>query len=132
MSQPLLVMDFFLMIDGIWWLVILFTVIAVLWFVAKSRGAKVGEKHSGAKPKSATPNDALQKTSTILKQHFANYRVTRKANHLLISKESKKIAMITIDKKLAAGKRRLGDVPVINYHRVPSRTQLTAHLQDAE
>ncbi|MGB5875878.1 MAG: hypothetical protein WBG84_00770, partial [Psychrobacter nivimaris] len=107
------------MIDGIWWLVILFAVIAVLWFVAKSRGAKAGEKHSGAKSKNSTPNDALQKTSAILKQHFADYRVTSKANHLLVSKQDKKIAMITIDKKIAEGQRRLGDVPVINYHRIP-------------
>jgi len=120
------------MIDGIWWLVILFAVIAILWFVAKSRGAKAGEKHSGIKSKNATPNDALQKTSAILKQHFADYRVTRKANHLLVSKQDKKIAMITIDKKIAEGQRRLGDVPVINYHRIPSRAQLTANLQDAE
>lgn len=120
------------MIDGIWWLVILFAVIAVLWFVAKSRGAKVGEKHSGIKLKNATPNDALQKTSAILKQYFADYRVTRKANHLLVSKQDKKIAMITIDNKIAEGQRRLGDVPVINYHHIPSRAQLTANLQDAE
>ena len=120
------------MIDGIWWLVILFAVIAVLWFVAKSRGAKAGEKHSGIKSKNSTPNDALQKTLTILKQHFSDYRVTRKANHLLVSKQDKKIAMITIDKKIAEGQRRLGDVPVINYHRIPSRAQLTANLQDAE
>lgn len=120
------------MIDGIWWLVILFAVIAVLWFVAKSRGAKAGEKHSGIKSKNSTPNDALQKTSAILKQHFSDYRVTRKANHLLVSKQDKKIAMITIDKKIVEGQRRLGDVPVINYHRIPSRAQLTANLQDAE
>ena len=42
------------------------------------------------------------------------------------------VAMITIDKKIAASQRRLGDVPVINYHRVPSRAQLTASLQEAE
>ncbi|MGE6246417.1 hypothetical protein ACQKCF_10505 [Psychrobacter proteolyticus] len=120
------------MIDGIWWLVILFAVIAALWFVAKSRGAKAGEKHGGIKSKNATPNDALQKTSAILKQYFADYRVTRKASHLLVSKQDKKIAMITIDKKIAEGQRRLGDVPVINYHRIPSRAQLTANLQDAE
>uniref|UniRef100_UPI003568AB34 hypothetical protein n=1 Tax=Psychrobacter sp. TaxID=56811 RepID=UPI003568AB34 len=82
--------------------------------------------------KNATPNDALQKTSAILKQHFSDYRVTRKVNHLLISKQDKKIAMITIDKKIAEGQRRLGDVPVINYHRIPSRAQLTVNLQDAE
>jgi len=51
---------------------------------------------------------------------------------LLVSKQNKKIAMITIDKKIAEGQRRLGDVPVINYHRIPSRAQLTANLQDAE
>ena len=120
------------MIDGIWWLVILFAVIAALWFAAKSRGAKVGEKHSGAKSKNATPNDALQKTTALLKQYFPDYRVTRKANHLLVSKQGKKIAMITIDKKIAASQRRLGEIPVINYHRVPSRDQLTANLQEAE
>ncbi|WP_261863524.1 hypothetical protein [Psychrobacter sp. JCM 18900] len=58
------------MIDGIWWLVILFAVIAVLWFVAKSRGAKVGEKHSGIKSKNATPNDALQKNISDIKTAF--------------------------------------------------------------
>lgn len=118
------------MIDGIWWLVILFVVIAALWLLAKSRGAKAGEKHGSTKSKNTIPNDALQKTSVILKQHFADYRVTRKANHLLISKNGKKVAMITIDKKIAEGQRRLGNVPVINYHRVPSRAQLTANLQD--
>ena len=61
---------FLLMIDGIWWLVILFAVIAVLWFVAKSRGVKAGEKHSGAKSKNATPNDALQKNINDIKTAF--------------------------------------------------------------
>ncbi|KTF07049.1 hypothetical protein MGSAQ_001455, partial [marine sediment metagenome] len=58
--------------------------------------------------------------------------VTRKAKHLLICKHNKKVAMITIDKKIAEGQRRLGEVPVINYHRVPSRAQLATHLQEAE
>lgn len=119
------------MIDGIWWLVILFAVITILWFVAKSRGAKVGE-NSGKKTKSTAPNDALQKTSALLKQHFSEYTVMRKTNHLLVSKDGQKVAMITIDKKIVEGQRRLGEVPVINYHRVPSRAQLTANLQDAE
>ncbi|BBI66547.1 hypothetical protein PKHYL_07380 [Psychrobacter sp. KH172YL61] len=56
----------------------------------------------------------------------------RKAKHLLICKHNKKVAMITIDKTLAAGQRRLGDISVINYHRVPSRAQLATHLQEAE
>jgi len=120
------------MIDGIWWLVILFAVITILWFVAKSRGIKAGEKHNGIKPKKRTSNDALHKTSAVLKRYFPDYNVARKVNHLLISKQGKKVAMITIDEKIAASQRRLGEVPVINYHRVPSRAQLTANLQDAE
>ena len=120
------------MIDGIWWLVILIAIIVILWLVAKSRGAKAGEKHGSAKSKNTVPNDALQKTSALLKQYFPDYQVTRKAKHLLICKHNKKVAMITIDKTLAAGQRRLGDISVINYHRVPSRAQLATHLQEAE
>ena len=126
------------MIDGIWWLVILFAVIAVLWMLAKARGATAGGKHShkhsqkmGAKANKPI-NDSLQKTSALLKQYFPDYKVARKSNHLLISQQNRKIAMITIDKKIASGQRLLGDVPVINYHRVPSRAQLMANLQDAE
>ncbi len=120
------------MIDGIWWLVILIAIIVILWLVAKSRGAKAGEKHGSAKSKNTVPNDALQKTSALLKRYFSEYTVMRKTNHLLVIKDGQKVAMITIDKKIVEGQRRLGEVPVINYHRLPSRAQLTANLQDAE
>lgn len=121
------------MIDGIWWLVILLAVVAALWLVAKSRPPKNADPHNiKSKNQKASANDALQKTSVLIKQYFPVYRVTRKANHLLISKQNKKIAMITIDKKLAASQRRLGNVPVINYHHVPSRAQLAANLEEAE
>ena len=120
------------MIDGIWWLVILCAVIAVLWLVAKSRGAKTDTKQGSGTLKDPAANDALQKTSALLKQAFPDYRVARKPNHLLVTKQGAKIAMITVDKKLPIGQRRLGEVPVINYHRVPSRAQLTANLQEAE
>ena len=121
------------MIDGIWWLVILLAVVIGLWVLAKSRAPKAADKHNLKSGRAKTPlNDGLQRTAELVKQYFPDYRVNRKANHLLISKQDKKVAMITIDKKLAAGQRRLGDVPVINYHRVPSRAQLTANLQDSE
>ena len=111
------------MIDGIWWLVILLAVVIGLWLLAKSRAPKAADKHNLKSQRAKTE---------LVKQYFPDYRVNRKANHLLISKQDKKVAMITIDKKLAAGQRRLGDVPVINYHRIPSRAQLMANLQDAE
>ncbi|MBR5495259.1 MAG: hypothetical protein IKV71_06505, partial [Psychrobacter sp.] len=83
-----------------WWLVILLAVVVGLWLLAKSRAPKATDKQSLKSQRTKTPiNDALQKTSELLKQYFPDYRVNRKANHLLISKQDKKIAMITIDKK---------------------------------
>ncbi|MBE0445596.1 hypothetical protein [Psychrobacter sp. FME5] len=121
------------MIDGIWWLVILIAVVVGLWFFAKSRAPNHADKRDIKSKNKKTPvNDALQKTAEVIKQHLPDYRVKRKAHHLLIIKKNKKIAMITIDKKLAIGQRRLGEVPVINYHHVPSRTQLAGNLQEAE
>ncbi|MBP2281674.1 hypothetical protein RCH20_002457 [Psychrobacter sp. PL15] len=120
------------MIDGIWWLVILLAVGAGLWLLAHKRGAKKDDVNTVATRTKVASNDALQKTAVMLKQHFPDYRVTRKGNHLLIIKQGKKIAMITIDKKLATGQRRLGDVPILNYHRTPSRTQLSTNLQEVK
>ncbi len=120
------------MIDGIWWLVILIGVVVGLWLLAKSRGTKSSEsKASGAANKTPV-NDALQKTATLFKKYFPDYRVTRKAKHLLVSKQDKKVAMITIDKNLVAGQRRLGEIAVINFHQVPSRDLLTVTLEDLE
>lgn len=122
------------MIDGIWWLVILLAVVAILWFVAHLRGKAESSAHNDQQStiKKSSPNDALQKTAVILQRHFPSYRVTRRSNHLLIVKQDKKIAMITIDKNIAVGQRRLGEVPIINYHRVPNRAQLSASLQFVE
>lgn len=102
--------------------------------VGKVTGVKVGETIHNKSSKSVRKpiNDDLQKTSVLIKQYFPDYRVTRKTNHLLLSKQDKKIAMITMDKKIASGQRLLGNVPVINYHRVPNRAQLAANLQQAE
>ncbi|MGM8885181.1 hypothetical protein ACS8FD_04500 [Psychrobacter sp. 1U2] len=117
------------MIDGIWWLVILLSVVAGLWLLAKARGAKAANSASTNKlPK----NDALQKTAALLEKSFPEYQVSRKAKHLLVSRQGKKVAMITIDNSVAAGQRKLGEVPIINYHRTPSRELLAAHLADAK
>lgn len=117
------------MIDGMWWLVILFAVGVALWIVAKLRGASDSKGNSAADQKPA--NDALQKTLKVVKQYFPNYRVARNRNHLLITQQGIKVAMITIDKRIAVGQRHLGGVPVINYHRIPSRAQLMTYLQGA-
>lgn len=126
-----------LMIDGTWWLVILLAVVAALWLLAKSRTVKPANNKNTPSKSTVThtkvpANDALQKTLKLVKQQFPDYRVTRKGNHLLITKQNIKLAMITIDKKIAVGQRRLGDVPVLNYHRVPSRNQLNTSLQDSK
>lgn len=121
------------MIDGIWWLVILIAVVIGLWLFAKTRAPKSTDLHdTKSKLKNKPMNDALQKTAKMIKQDFPDYGVTRKGSHLLVSRQNTKIAMITIDPKLAASQRRLGDIPVINYQRVPSRAQLDTNLQEAE
>lgn len=110
------------MIDGIWWLVILIVVIIALWLVAKRRG---DDKNETLEPKT---NLALQKTARLIEQSFAEFRVTQKPNHLIVSKSGQKIAMITMDKKVAAGQRKLGDALVLNYHKTPSAHELTRDL----
>ncbi|GAA0310005.1 hypothetical protein [Psychrobacter aestuarii] len=108
------------MIDGTWWLLIIIAVIAVLWLIASKRGDKAATGKTGTPPS----NDALQKTAALIEKAFAHYRVTRRANHLLITEQDKKVAMITIDKKIPVGERLLGDVAVINYHSAPSKAEL--------
>ena len=116
------------MIDGTWWLVILVAIIIALWLVAKSRTSE----NNNSTEKGAIPtNDALSKTLKLVKQYFPDYRARRKGNHLLLTKQGVKIAMITVDKKVAVGERRLGGVLIINYHRVPNRVQLDTNLKDA-
>ncbi|WP_299185474.1 hypothetical protein [uncultured Psychrobacter sp.] len=120
------------MIDGIWWLVILLAVIVALWLVAHLRSNTASSKNESRAlaDKKSLSNDSLQKTAMLLNKHFPNYQTSRRAKHLLIVKGDKKIAMITIDNSIAVGQRRLGEVPIINYHRVPSRAQLSTDLQE--
>lgn len=128
------------MIDGIWWLVILFLVLGALWLLAHLRGKKIANRavdkdtinQSDKKISPITSNPALKKTAELLRQHFPQYKVTLKSNHVSLSEYGQKIAMLTIDKKIAIGQRRLGDVMVINYHRPPTRAQLDAHLKNPQ
>lgn len=53
------------MIDGIWWLVILFAVIAVIWILAKSRG---GNTTNG--------NETLSKNPVTVDQKNKNHLLT--------------------------------------------------------
>ena len=122
------------MIDGIWWLVILLSVVLGLWLLAKTRATKsfINDKGQQTFIKQSPTNDALQKTLILIKKHFPNYQVSRKANHLSISHQGKKMAMITIDKRVATGQRLLGEVPVINYHRVPTQELLMINLREVK
>lgn len=124
------------MIDGTWWLVILLVVIVALWLLAKSRGESDQQEaaHSLLAKAAKKPlyKKGLQKTAALIKQDFPDYVPHCRKHHLLITKQDKKIAMITIDKSIEKGQRHLGNVPIINYHHTPSRTQLIASLQNIE
>lgn len=143
------------MIDGIWWLVILILLIAGLWLIAKRRGgsayddprniyqskadqSKANQNSSRQKPTrqnkvaaSRPINPELQKTARVIERHFSHVQVTQKPNHLLIYHENQKVAMITLDKKVAVGARSLGGIPVINYHKIPTSSQLRQDLTPA-
>ena len=96
------------MIDGMWWVVILVGVVGALWLLAHLRGdksrspilnkdrdhkTKSNQKHPHKTSANTAPNSALQKTAELLRQHFPKYHVTLKNNHLLLSKQNKKIEL---------------------------------------
>ena len=115
------------MMHGMWWLLIIIAVIAVLWLIASKREDTSVANSTAKKPN----NDALQKTAALIEKTFSHYRVTRRSNHLLVTKHALKIAMITMDKKIPVGERLLGDVRVLNYHRVPNVAILKEALSSA-
>ena len=106
-------------LDGIWWFVIPVSVVVGLWLLAKARGAKAASSdNTNELPK----NDPLQKTAALVKELLSIKSAAKPSIYSLAVKV--KVAMITIDKSLATGARRLGEVPIMNYHRVPSRDVL--------
>lgn len=128
------------MISGVWWLVgiVLFT--AVLFVIALKRRptqtARTGSSHvksrhlkNGAN-KRASPHPLEAFYAHVVKQlSHSKYEVKLRQQHVLISDGERKVAMLTLDKKLHRGTRKLGEVLVVNFHRFPSQAQILAAIE---
>lgn len=101
----------------------------------QTQAAKQKDKQKTAKPKFRSKvghfkqsNEqlmALEKRVTAL---FPELTATVKERHLVLERGTKKVAMLTLDPKAALGRRKLGDVEVINFHDVPSNEALKIEL----
>lgn len=83
--------------------------------------SKPGAFSSGA-------NKQLLTLKKRISSHFPDFEATVREHHLVLQRHSKKVAMITLDNNVALGRRRLGDVAVINFHKLPSVEELKIEL----
>ncbi len=77
---------------------------------------------------SQNDNTALQKLSKHLENKLPDYQIQMKKNHINIMKSSKKLLMVTLDKNVAVGSRKLGSMTVVNFHKTPNHTDILAQL----
>lgn len=77
----------------------------------------------------ASTDHVLLKLRKRLVKHFPEFDITSRKNHLLLLRHSKKVAMLTVDTSVDMGRRRLGNVTVVNFHSLPSVDELKIELQ---
>lgn len=143
------------MIDGIWWVVILCVLMVVLFALAKWKQASSnskfdsipdsiksssGKRESPAKNKQkSTPlsklygklsNQPSQQNQSGQQNQPSPYNFHLRDNHILVSKQQQKIAMITLDKNKATEVRRLGEVTVFNFDKMPSVERVAVKLSE--
>lgn len=75
------------------------------------------------------PDAKLVKLKKRVSKSFPELTTSLRQHHLIIEYQSKKIAMLTVDKTAAIGRRRLGEVIVINFHDIPSAEELKIELK---
>lgn len=79
-------------------------------------------------------NRELKTLRNKIENDFPQFIAVLRQNHVLLKKTSSQnttenIAMLTIDKQVDIGRRRLGDVTVINFHSLPGCEELRIELQ---
>ncbi len=63
-----------------------------------------------------------------IESHFPQFVAIARDNHLVLERADQKVAMLTIDAQATLGRRRLGEVAVINFHNLPSVEELRIEL----
>ncbi len=71
----------------------------------------------------------LYKLQKMIVQHFNEFSVNVRQHHLVLEKNATKVAMLTLDESIDIGRRRLGDVVVINFHNLPNVAELKIELK---
>ncbi len=110
-----------MVISGEIWLAIILAVFLVLFVIAKFM-EKSNKKQSFPK------NSAIQNLCKKLNHKLPQYNFSLKHNHITVIYQSKKIAMITLDKSKQTSKRKLGNVLVLNFRSLPSHKAVLAEL----
>lgn len=118
---------------GSWWLVIILVITAALFIWGMSRHRSDNSANTDKKPKISKPSADLIKLDEMIAQHLPMTITTLRHNRIVIQApkadtEHNQTIMLTIDKKVAAGSRQLGDATVINFHKVPSAEALKQSL----
>lgn len=73
-------------------------------------------------------NPQLAKLKKQVMQNFPDFTTLLRQQHLVLERNAKKVALLTLDANAALGRRRLGDVVVINFHQLPSVEELRIEL----
>ncbi|WP_296204706.1 hypothetical protein [Psychrobacter sp. UBA3962] len=77
---------------------------------------------------SKTSNEQLLKLKNLISKNFPDITALMREHHLVLERNAKKVALLTLDVNAALGRRRLGEVTVINFHKLPSVEELRIEL----
>ena len=115
-------------LSGGWWLIIVLVVVGVLFAVALSRRDDRPSKKTSV-PLAAQPTAEIVKLNQLLTRHLPQVKTTLKHNRILVQDGNNQRLMLTMDKKLKAGSRQLGEAMVINFHKLPNAEVLKQTVQ---
>lgn len=115
-------------LGGGWWLIIVLVVVGVLFAIALSRRDNKSSQKDKIKPV-APPTADIVKLDQLLNRHLPNVTTTVKHNRILVQDGQNQRLMLTMDKKLKAGSRQLGEAMVINFHKLPNAEVLKQTVQ---
>ncbi len=115
-------------LSGGWWLIIVLVVAGVLFAVALSRRDNSQSKQRPTKT-TVQPTADIVKLNQMIGQHLPQMNTTLKHNRILVQVGHHKRLMLTMDKKLQAGSRQLGEAMVVNFHKLPSAEVLKQTVQ---
>ena len=73
-------------------------------------------------------NEQLLKLKNQISKNFPDFTALMREHHLVLERNAKKVALLTLDANAALGRRRLGEVTVINFHKLPSVEELIIEL----